>query len=322
MSGLVDFDSLGGTDDQRVDKMNSMHGAKVVLPLRTISTSHPVELWSALTMVAPYGPAREYGTRTVWKFNGQGSVFKFVRNQQGYPSDGSPRDINVIGIQFSAGSQVDFIEDNQGHYQSKTLWYCLFRDVGFNGFRHGWKGHGDGTVFMSGVSHAQAYSDTFIDVGGAENTLFGSEFSFMDTHNMDNKPAVISRMEKSVIGQAMITGRKGITPLVVDGGNGLRIHDLSLDSQDSDPVRGSALVVRNHDGLQVYGNTFKGMSHDGKSPIIDVQRGSASIFGNTFSAKAGGPPGTPLIKAGSGTTVKAALNQHPGYTGVCLGTIG
>ena len=71
--------------------------------------SGPLELWSGLALVGGKRvAAREFSTGTILHYGGAPGTaqFAFVANAQGYPSDGSPRDINFVAIQFSAHTDV------------------------------------------------------------------------------------------------------------------------------------------------------------------------------------------------------------------------
>ena len=324
--GGVVFDSLGQDDNARVTAMNQIFAARrnavVLLPLREIQTSVQIELWSGLAMVGSVGvPPREYGRKTRWRYTGgAGSVFKWVNSSAGqsYPSDGSPRDGSVIGIEFIGGSTVDILPQTTS-YPGKTLWYWLFHNIGMNGMRTAWVGYGTGTVFGSGVSHFQGFAQTAIDVGGSECSLFDSQFSFMDSQNLvAGAPFVRSRLEKSFIRTIMTTTRRDYVPLEIAGGRGLHVTGVCFDAQDGDPTNGPAIVVLNHDGLIIDGNDFKGLARNG-GPIIDIRGGRQIVIqSNTFINKAAGPSTTPLVKVGAAVgdgEVKIGANSAVDYAG-------
>lgn len=324
--GAVIFENLAGDDSQRTAAVNAYFRDQkkgiILLPSREIQSNIQIETWSGLTLMGSLGvPPREYGQKTRWRYTGSaGSVFKFVdnRGRYNYPSDGSPRDGTVIGIEFVGGSNTDLLERTSG-FTGKTLWYWLFHNIGINGLKSGWNGFGTGTTFGSGVSHFQAFADTVIDVGGSENSFFGSEFSFMDSKVIaDGKPFVRLRSEKSFVKQIMTTTRGGKIPLVVDGGRGSHVNNVCFDAQDSDPTNGPAIVVNSHDGLDISHNTFKGMARNG-GPIIDVRGGRQIVIqANAFLCKAAGPANTPLVKVGAGVgdrEVKVGLNAVVDYSG-------
>lgn len=324
--GWVSFDGLGKDDNARTAAMNKLFAERrncvVVLPIREIQTSVQVELWSGLAILGSLGvPPREYGRKTRWRYTGTaGSVFKWVNSSPGqsYPADGSPRDGSVIGIEFVGGSAVDILPQTTT-YPGKTLWYWLFHNIGMNGMRTAWVGFGTGTVFGSGVSHFQGFSRTAIDVGGSECSLFGSEFSFIDSKNLAaGLPFIRSRLEKSHINTIMTTTRGGYVPLEINGGRGLHVRGVCFDAQDSDPTNGPAIIVLNHDGLVIDGNDFKGMAKAG-GPIIDIRGGRQIVIqSNAFIMKAAGPATTPLVKVAAAVgdaQVKVGANAVVDYTG-------
>lgn len=301
--GGIDFDALAGNDNDRTTKVNEYFGqyrnGVVMLPSREIQTNVQLDLRSGLAIMGSLGvPAREYGRKTRWRYTGSaGSVFKFVNNtNQSYPSDGSPRDGTVVGIEFIGGGGVDILPQ-AADYPGKTLWYWLFHNIGMNGMRTAWKGYGTGTTFGSGCSHFQGFSETPIDVGGSECALFGSEFSFMDTKNLGaGKPFIRSKLEKSFINTIMITTRRDYVPMEFYGGRAMTVRGVCFDAQDSDPTLGPSLIVNAVDGLIVTECPFKGQAKNG-GPIVDIRGGRQIVLAlDQFLRRSAGPANTPLIK--------------------------
>jgi hypothetical protein len=329
LDGWVSFDGLGKDDNARTSAMNRLFGERrncvVVLPIREIQTSVQIELWSGTAIMGSLGiPPREYGRKTRWRYTGSaGAVFKWVNNSAGqsYPADGSPRDGSVTGIEFVGGGSVNILPPTTT-IPGKTLWYWLFHNIGMNGMRTAWVGFGTGTVFGSGVSHFQGFSQTAIDVGGSECSLFGGEFSFIDSKNLAaGQPFIRSRLEKSHINTIMTTTRGSYLPLEIAGGRGLHVRGVCFDAQDSAPTDGPAIVVLNHDGLIIDGNDFKGMARTG-GPIIDIRGGRQIVIqSNVFINKAAGPASTPLVKVAAAVgdaQVKMGANAVVDYTGRVL----
>jgi hypothetical protein len=215
----------------------------------------------------------------------------------------------------------------------KVLWMTNFHGCGFKNFATVWWGWGDGTS-ISGPTHVQGCTDTPFFLAGSENSLFGEDaFSFMDSAGSAwaaaGKPFIRSRLEKSRIGQVMVTARKTAYQLSVEGGNSLLVSGFCFDAQDSDPVYGSALRVSGGDGIVFQNATFKGAMNAPASATggAAANRGWAHItggsqlafLGNRFTRRGtAATVATPLAYVGGGVglgQVKWGFNTYGGYAG-------
>jgi hypothetical protein len=349
-TGQVSFDDYfapGGTTHDKIRAMNAWansHGGKpspaVVFDTKEYVTAEPIGWTSGLTMVGGAGSgSREYGRRTVIRYTGAAgtSLFRFgvVQTNQGYPSDGSPRDVNITGIEFRGGTGVDWCESfaSSESYRGRTLWYCNFHNCGWNGWRRIWWGWATGST-IDGVTHCQAFSDTAFDVGGSENVLFGNDaHSFMDSRaaGIVGKPMIRSRLSKSVIGTMMVTTRKNILALLIDYGHGLTVKGFKADSQDSDPCYGANIRIAGSAQVTLQNAILKGHMTNptaaaGGEPlnrgIIHVDNCAELIVdGCTFLRRGNSVPSpdTPLIYTGPNVptaAVRIGLNAHAGYSGL------
>ncbi len=179
-------------------------------------------------------PSREYGTGVRWRAPAGGSFFAKRANSQGYPSDGSVRDLTVAGIEFYGNTPV--LPPNTvdgGSYTGNTQWYTEFRDCGFIGapLMSGW---GDG-FHVTGNTHVQAITDTWVTCGGSENSLFtGGGISFLDSGVMGaGKPFIRMFSDMWTMGSAMISARGNCYQLLVSGGGNGRVMGTYFDAPAS-----------------------------------------------------------------------------------------
>lgn len=351
--GVVPFDDYfqGQTTDEKIGNLNKWaegHGGKptatVEFDAAAYSHSVPIWLWSGLRMRSGGGtPASEYGRSTILRYGGAAgtSQFKITGSQtnQGYPSDGSPRDVQICGIEFRGGPSVDCIESVQPGtpYAGKVLWMTDFHNCAWNGFRRVWWGYGDGAT-ITGISHFQAYSQTPLWVAGSECSLFGRDgFSFMDSSVpafvQAGLPAIRTSLSKSSIGEVMVTTRKAMLALHVDGGTGLAVHGLAADSQDSDPAYGANIrVTGSTQNLELSSLSLKGFMANPTAgvggaaqnrgaihidgPVDDVMIDLAKFRRQGSSAP---PIDTPLVFVGPSVPangVKIGLLGTAGWAGV------
>lgn len=333
--GVVFFDSFAGTTtDAKIQSMNAWlksagaSGSRpaVLFDAKTYSHTVPIQLWSGMTLLGGRrSAAREYGTGTVLNYQGAAgtSQLAFVTNSQGYPSDGSPRDITFDAIEFTGGASVHHapkVDPGSGAYQGRTMWYVNWRNCGWVGFSTIWWGFGDG-VTISGITHVQAVSDTAFYVAGSENHLFEG-YSFIDNGTSawmsSGKPFLRSRMEKSSIGRMMFSARGNSYQVSVEGGSNLVIDGAAFDAPDSVPTDGKQVSISGGNGIRITNCSFKGgmvapaSASGGTSAnraLIHVTGGTQIVVdGNNFL------PSKPLLWVGPnvGThQVKWGLNGYP-----------
>jgi hypothetical protein len=322
------FDAFPGTTvDEKMRAMNAWHAGlgsntpreAVIFAPAVYAHSVPIDLRSGMTLLGgKRGAAREYGTGTVLRYTGTVSQLAFVANRQGYPADGSPRDMTYDSIQWSGNAGVDWMprfDPSRDSYSSRVIWMSRFHDCGWVGFRSFWWGWSDGSV-IDGVTHCQGYSDTPFYLGGSETALFGSDgFSFMDSRAPGwpeaGKPTIRTRLTKSSIGRVMVTARRTAYQLLIDGGGALDVDGFYADAQDSDPVYGAAVRITGGDGIVLRGCCIKGamVAPDkaaglaaGNGGWVHVAGGSqVAVDGCRFVLAAGGPlPAVPLLYVAPG----------------------
>lgn len=345
--GVRFFDTLGATDNERVTAMNRInqdHGPTILVPDRVIAHSVPIETWSGGNVVAfPTGPAREYSQGPVFKFTGTGSQIVFApsaQTGQGYPSDGSVRDMTFSGIQFEGGSSTTLTPETSD-YKGKTFWYTDFHNCGFKGFKSVIVGFGTGFT-MSGSTHTQGIVSTPFRFGGSENR-FGREQSFSDNTVWDlvEKPMFhADGAEKSFINDWMPTARGKSWQLTIEEGRAVTASEVSFDSQTLKPVFGANVKILSGDGHRIINCTFKGgMTNPANGGRHDLTRIAAAqnrafiqieggrqhiIMGNTFLNHGSTvPANTPLVYIGPNVPdfgVKFEANSWPDFDGVILVT--
>ena len=319
---MKSLDSFGANDNERIRTLNTyqrQHSGgilePVVMPNRVVTHSEKIELWSGLTLVSEAGtPAREYSRKPVLKYTGSGSQFLFTGTQsaQGYPGDGSPRDIDLVGIQFEGPSTVDcfpsydpttYTANGGGH----VTWMARIHNCGFKNFRRVYWGWWDG-VSMTGVNHFQGIADTALYVDGAENLLFGGGMSFIDNANWARvpKPHIRTRMKKSRIGDVMPTARGWSYQMAIESGTeNLVVDGVAFDSQDAAPVSGASLRISGGKNITLTGCSFKGQAdalaeafEHGIIEIVGLD-GDLTIGGNNFLRRGTrAAASTPLIYVG------------------------
>ncbi len=353
--GAVYFDEFfaGADDNAKIAALNAWAqgntatGARpaVIFDARTYSFSTSIVAHSGLTLLGNKGAAvREYDTGTIFSWQGTSgsSMFTYPGSQtgQGYPSDGSPRDINLHSIQFSGKSTCHFFPkydpstystNGAGH----VLWMSRFHDCGWKNWLTIFWGWWDG-VTVDGVTHIQGCYDTPFNLGGSENNLFGDGHSFMDAAAAypivaSSLPFIRTQMSKSKIGRIMVTARKGGYQMSIEGGHNLVVDGLAWDAQDSDPVYGSGLKISGGDGIVITNCSFKGMMTNpaggsggaaANKGWIHISGGKQITFvGNNFARTGSSAPATtvPLVYVGSGVgnnQVKWGFNNYAFYNGV------
>lgn len=355
--GEVDFDTFfaGGTVDAQITSMNTWAQGfsasdprpTVVFRAKEYAFSTAIKLWSGLSLRGASGRSvREYTTGTSFKWNGAAgtSMLTFTGSQtgQGYPSDGSPRNITMENILFRGTSTTHFLPkydpttygtNGPGH----VLWMSTFHNVGWKTFATIAWGWFDG-VTISGPVHFQEVYDTAFYLGGSENSLFTDEYSFGDTAASTNSPVfttglpfIRSVLSKSRIGGIMLTGRKKGYGLSIEGGQGLLITGAAFDAQDSDPMYGSAVRISGGDGIRIIGCSFKGaMSNPGSANggttanrgWITVTGGRQIVIDGTNFHRGGSSPAptsTPLVWVSSAVDVDevkwGSATSASGYAG-------
>lgn len=336
------WESIPGGDDDRVRWVNAYqkaHGGRILepieLPSRVIEHTVPFELWSGLRMHSE-SPHRacEYRRQTVLRYAGAGSQFVFVDNRgtQGYPADGSPRDVSLRGIQFEGRSSNTFLPSydltkygaqGPGH----VLWMAEFHGCAWTNFGKVNASWWDG-LSISGVTHFQAIGDS-LWVDAAESSIFGSDaFSFMDNSGWAGvaKPFIRIRSRKCTIGKVMITARGFSYQIAIDDGACNTVLDqVHFDSQDSAPVAGCSLRINGGKNTTVTRCSFKGQGNDLAAAyehgLIEIVGGrNHMIEGNNFwRYGTSAPPDTPLVYVGPNVPdggVVVGPNNFEGYAGV------
>ncbi len=332
--GVVMFDAfVGSTTDAKIVSMNAWaksagaSGSRpaILFEAKTYNHTVPIELWSGMTLLGGRrSAAREFGTGTVLSYQGAAgtSQLAFVTNAQGYPSDGSPRDITFDSIEFTGGASVHHVsksDPGSGLYHGRTLWYVNWHNCGFVGFATIWWGWGDG-VTISGLTHVQAVSDTAFYIAGSENHLFEG-YSFIDngtsTWTSSGKPFLRSRMEKSSIGRMMFSARGNSYQVSVEGGHNLVIDGAAFDAPDSAPTLGKQVAISGGDNIRLTNCSFKGGmatpsaasgGNSGNRALIHVTGGTQIVVdGNNFL------PSKPLLWVGPNVAarqIKWGLNGY------------
>jgi len=316
------FDSLGTTDDARVVEMNRLaaaHGGNPTLVFLFAARFHdigtPIQLTSGLKMMSVNPtPCREFSRSTVirWIGSAGSSLFTFPSQQtnQSYPPSPAPRDVTVAGIQFDGVNPgCHFISPTPGYTPARVLWYCSFHDCAWRSWDTIWNGYGTGCS-ISGSTHIQGTTGTAFTLGGSECSVFGSDAkSFVDT-TASSKPFFVCHLDKSNIGNAMITSRGAATQLEITGGRGLRVGSLEFDAQHAYPVYGAEVRITGGTGIVLRDCHFKGgMSSPANGPggaarnrgWIHVEGGQMIIIDGCLFERGGqnpAPETAPLVYVG------------------------
>lgn len=329
--GSVHFDTYfqGADTSAKVTAMNAWaktHNGKPTPVVRFESKQYdsavPIDLTSGLSLLGSDGqPPREFGRKTIWNYVGpaNSACFRYTGSQtnQGYPGDGSPRDINVCGIEFHAGLDKDFIQPVTDWSQAsgKVFWMSDFHNIGIVGFKSIFYGFADGLMIGTGVSHFQAHGTTMIRIGGSENVIFGKDAKcFADSGQPawmnGGLPYIVSFMSKSEIGSCMVSNRGNNRQIDVTGGHNLRISHVEFDAPDSNPTNGSNLRILGGQNVSVALCSFKGnMAAPASAPgglgantgIVQVDGGTGiAIQANVFiRSGTPSPSSTPLVAVGT-----------------------
>lgn len=345
LPGTIAFDSFGANDNARVAGMNAFHKAHgggilptVIMPARQINHSTPITLYSGMKMIAVNGRAAEYSRACVMNWQGGSGTSQLIfpaegQTNQGYPSDGSPRDGVMEGIQFQGPSSTSWLpkyDPSTGSYAGKVLWYFILTGCAWKQFGAVWWGWSTGST-INGQTHFQGCGLPALYLAGSETVLFGQDAqSFMDNTGAGsaNQPHIISRLEKSSIGRVMPTARGNSWQMTVSAGKNMRIIGVDFDSQSSDPVQGANLKITGGTNIIVGDCSFKGGMNSPSSGgggesanrgFIHCSGGSEIIVDRNAFTSDGSAAGssTPLVYVGSGASaVRVGLNAHSGYTGV------
>ena len=295
---MQSVDALGTTDNARITALNAMAkaaattgGSRVgfIFASRLYTTTVPIELWSGLYLEGARSPAREFSTGTCLKYSGTAgtSTFKYVVNSQGYPSDGSPRDVTIRGIQFDGSTTTsvfpifDPVAGNT--FRGHTLWFSLLEGCGFKNQKAVLWGYGDGLA-VNDVTHFQSIQDVAIRIGGSENSIFASGVQSLGANSVDlGKPFLQSMMSKSAIGMIMTTMRKTSSSMEVLSGFDLTVIGWRADNQDSDPGFGSGVTIRGGDAIYFRGLEVKGYGTNPAAAIggAAANRGMVQVLGGT-----------------------------------------
>ena len=332
---MINFDQLTGDgDNAKIRALNDQAKAwatkggamPTVVLSRRITITEPIKLRSSLAIVADAGvPAREFGRRPGihWAGPAGSSMLTWLGEaqiNQGYPSDGSPRDGAFVGLEFTGRPDTHWMPpNNPGDYKGKTLWLYTFRDCGWKNFRTVWHGAADAVSF-AGISHFQGIQDTALWLGGSECTLFGGDgHSFADTQTLSGTPFLRSSLSKSYVGKIMVTARKSNYGLLVDGGHNTH-YACQVDAQDSDPIHGAGVKITGGEGHVFQGMSLKGIGSQAQGRgWIEVTGGRQHVIeGNSFhrggTAKA--PTDYPVVYAGgTAEQIKVGLNGFSGWGG-------
>lgn len=349
------FDSFAGdTTNAKIIAMNAWMRARqaadagpfpaVRFDTRQYDHSVPITFTSGMTLLGGKDAVvHEYSRGTILNWQGgSGSsqfVFPITQPNQGYPSDGSPRDVSLRFLQFQGGGSTHFlpkIDPSSGQYAGKVIWMSNFHSCGWKNFATIWWGYGDG-VTIDGVIHVQGTTDTAFYLAGSENNICGNgSYSFMDTssttfvNTASAKPFIRSRMSKSTIGQIMVTGRKTGFQMSIEGGQDHIIRGFAFDAQDSDPVYGSGLKISGGENILLDGVNFKGMMANPGQAVggaaanpgwVTITGGKQILFSGCQFRKAGTSQpadSVPVVVVGTAVgagEVKFGYNNFGGFPG-------
>lgn len=343
LPGTVAFDSFGASDNARVAGMNTFHKnhggnilPAVAMPARRISHSTPIELYSGMKMIAYGSPVtQEFSRGCIMAWTGGSGTSQLIfsptgQTNQGYPSDGSPRNGYMEGIQFEGGSSTNWMpknDPNTGTPTGKVLWYFIFNGCAWKNFGSVWWGWGNGSQII-GQTHFQGNTMPCLNLAGSEMQIFDNHgLSFMDKDVDSPQPHIISRMDESNIGSVMMTTRKTSWGITIAGGTATNINNLLFDTQESDPSYGAALRITGGSNHAILGCRFQGyMQNPGSGSggeannrgFIHVTGGSEIIVDGCSFIPEGttAPASTPLVYASGGTGIRIGLNRHRGFTAV------
>lgn len=347
--GVIAFDSLtGATDNDRIVSLNAwtaQFGAgaprpAVVFAPRVHKFSTPIQLRSGMALVGGKGvAAREFGTGTVlsWQGGPGTSMWAYPGSQdgQGYPSDGSPRDISLYFLEFHGGSSTHWLpkfDTGGGQYQGHTLWNTHIHGCGWMGFSTVWWGWGNGCT-IDGPTHLQAIGDTAFNVGGSECVFFGDAYSFQDSGlqswTTGGKPFFRSYMSKSTIGAMMFSARGNSFQLSIEGGDNLVVRGTAFDAPYSAPTAGASVKISGGRNIVLDGLSFKGQMNApgsanggtaGNAGLVHITGGTQILVTDCAFRRDGttAPASTPLVFTGPNVgagQVKVGLTACDGYAG-------
>jgi hypothetical protein len=240
------FDSLGSSDNERftnlANKMKQGWTGEVEFAFRNHYCNVQIPTAPGRWRGAQ-GRAFEYGKAPTITYTGPAgsSMFVLYKNSgYSYPANGVSRDFVASGIQFSAGSDKDFLPRAPGGFDSNYVqWYWDFNNCAFVGWRNVFKGWGTG-LDMSGFNNFQAMSGaTPLTLGGSECKWFLGG-GFMDSGNTtwmaSDLPFIEFSCSKSVIGSAMISARRKSYQLKVTYGHNSRCIGTEFDAPDGYPT--------------------------------------------------------------------------------------
>jgi hypothetical protein len=344
--GIIAFDSFGSTDNARVTAMNEfhrLHGGSVLpavaMPARVISISTPIKLFSGMKLIAYGSPVtQEFSRGCVLRWTGGSGTSMMIfppegQTNQSYPSDGSPRNGLMMGIQFDGTSSTNWMPKNDPASASATgkiLWYFIFHGCAWKSWGSVWWGWGNGSQII-GQTHFQANTMPCINLAGSENVLFGNDcISFIDNSSAAavQQPHFISRMDESNFGQVMITNRQQNWALTIAGGYNTNYSGILFDTQESDPAFGRAILITGGRSHLIRDCRFQGYMDNPAAAaggetanrgFIHVTGGTEIIIdGNGFVTNgSSAPASTPMVYAASTVAsgaIRVGLNRHQ-YTG-------
>ncbi|SFR76219.1 Collagen triple helix repeat-containing protein [Agromyces sp. CF514] len=338
-------DTLGTTDNERITALNALaqsnqaNSGKTVFEfaLRQYNISVPIQLWSGLRLRGSAGlPTREFGRGTVINWQGASgtAVFAYTGTQsgQGYPSDGSPRDVIVQGLEFRGGAGRHVFEKvdplNYAASSGKRAWYFSIIDCGVVGFDTFFWGFMTGCT-VRGEFHAQAVADSTFFIGGSENNIFAGGHALLDNSTAawaaSGKPYIRSIMQKSYIGNAMISARGNSYQLSIEGGNDLHVMGTQFDAPDGAPTAGANIRITAGNNVQIIGCTFKGqMNNPGTTSlgVIHVTGGKNIVIQGEFRLSGtAASPSTPLVYNSSANVVEVGLLSPGDYDYTLKGNV-
>ena len=170
-------------------------------------------------------------------------------------------------------------------------------------------GWGDG-FHVTGTTHVQAISDTWVTCGGAENSLFtGGGISFLDSGVMGaGKPFIRMFSDMWTMGSAMISARGNCYQLLVSGGGNGRVTGTYFDAPASARTQLPQVNVTGGRSLTITNASF----HNG---TVGVQCAGGSgvvvIDGCVFNDNTGAPL---TMTPGFTGRVKIGYNAYTGAT--------